>query len=208
MVAAGGAGLNINPRGRPGRAPVLVRLRLNSRNHAVSSVPRKKTREKRTFPLVGRTGAGNEGGKTEGTVRDASELTRPRAVNRVERTSSSTLTLTSYGKNRARVTSRRVAAATAHRAASIFRRARTNTTDTNDPRPTAGLKVRDWRWPRIGRVSVESRRRNRSEVLARGRERLGRFFDADLRRYVNRGKRAVRVSRGERTLRCRDPRNH
>lgn len=34
MVAAGGAGLNINPRGRPGRAPVLVRFRLNSRNHA------------------------------------------------------------------------------------------------------------------------------------------------------------------------------
>lgn len=34
MVAAGGAGLNINPRGRPGRAPVLVQFRLNSRNHA------------------------------------------------------------------------------------------------------------------------------------------------------------------------------
>lgn len=34
MVGDGGAGLNINPRGRPGRAPVLVRLRLNPRNHA------------------------------------------------------------------------------------------------------------------------------------------------------------------------------
>lgn len=34
MVAAGGAGLNINPRGCPGHAPVLVRFRLNSRNHA------------------------------------------------------------------------------------------------------------------------------------------------------------------------------
>lgn len=34
MVAAGGAGLNINPRGRPGRASVLVWSRLNSRNHA------------------------------------------------------------------------------------------------------------------------------------------------------------------------------
>jgi len=34
MVAAGGAGLNINPRGRPGRATVLVWFCLNSRNHA------------------------------------------------------------------------------------------------------------------------------------------------------------------------------
>lgn len=34
MVAAGGAGLNINPRGRPGRATVLVWFRLNPRNHA------------------------------------------------------------------------------------------------------------------------------------------------------------------------------
>lgn len=45
MVAAGGAGLNINPRGRPGHAPVLVRFHLNSRNHAAavarSSVPAK-----------------------------------------------------------------------------------------------------------------------------------------------------------------------
>lgn len=35
MVAAGGAGLNINPRGRPGHAP-LVRFHLNSRNHAAA----------------------------------------------------------------------------------------------------------------------------------------------------------------------------
>lgn len=40
MVAAGDAGLNINPRGRPGRAPVLVWFRLNSRNHAANVVAR------------------------------------------------------------------------------------------------------------------------------------------------------------------------
>lgn len=34
-VGTVGAGLNINPRGRPGRAPGLVLFRLNSRNHAV-----------------------------------------------------------------------------------------------------------------------------------------------------------------------------
>lgn len=107
MVAAGGAGLNINPRGRPGRAPVLVRLRLNSRNHAVVCRAEKRAKS-------GRFRSGTSGKaetarrrKLNETERDASELTRPRGVNRVERTSSLTLTLTSYGKNRAHVTSRR-----------------------------------------------------------------------------------------------------
>lgn len=58
-VAAGGAGLNINPRGRPGRAPVLVRLGLNPRNHAVDRraaylarvKPGKVVRARDTLPL-------------------------------------------------------------------------------------------------------------------------------------------------------------
>lgn len=45
MVAAGGAGLNINPRGRPGHTPVLVRFRFNSRNHAAKTSSRARRKQ-------------------------------------------------------------------------------------------------------------------------------------------------------------------
>jgi len=62
MVAAGGAGLNINPRGRPGRAPVLVRFCLNSRNHAavVARSVASSAREKRKIRACERTEGSTE----------------------------------------------------------------------------------------------------------------------------------------------------
>lgn len=93
MVAAGGAGLNINPRDRPGRASVLVRFRLNSRNHA--AVCRALgDREKRA--KSGRFRRGHAGERTERpqlerrrnvtVYRTTRARIDERAVNRVGRT--------------------------------------------------------------------------------------------------------------------------
>lgn len=66
MVAAGGAGLNINPRGRPGRAPVLVRLRLNPRNHAVGRPSPRALRESCRV-IRGKEGSSERERKARGT---------------------------------------------------------------------------------------------------------------------------------------------
>lgn len=101
MVAAGGAGLNINPRGRPGRTPVLVRFRFNSRNHAANVVARSSQTvpakdEKRACERTeGPTERGTEGGPD----RRMSSITRNRKSCRTsERSAATTLspTLTSY----------------------------------------------------------------------------------------------------------------
>lgn len=83
MVAAGGAGLNINPRGRPGRASVLVWSRLNSRNHAAvvarssQTVPAKNEKRARV-----RTKGSSER-RTKGDATGRRERADDHAVDRV-----------------------------------------------------------------------------------------------------------------------------
>lgn len=91
-VAASGAGLNINPRGRPGRAPGLVLFRLNSRNHAVDdarSLHKHGTREKyaQTLRRASDTRAARErkaAGTEKRKVTDDQKRVDAHAVDRAE----------------------------------------------------------------------------------------------------------------------------
>lgn len=140
MVAAGGAGLNINPRGRPGRAPALVRLRLNSRNHAAIA---------RAVVIREPTGC-RDANRFAGYHRGRRWLTEPRCIGRIEprrwiapdgRTTSTDASFQRTCIAR-RITSSYFTGL--HR----FFDALANATITNDP--AVGLEVRDCRWPRAG----------------------------------------------------------
>lgn len=143
MVAADGAGLNINPRGRPGRAPVLVRFRLNSRNHAavVARARRETKRPRKTCTCEQTEGPAER--RTEGNREsdDGSESTTTRwlASNKRPRRRRQRLTRDSLARaSRCATCCRGRCTTELHR----FFDALANTTDTNDPRPTADLKVR------------------------------------------------------------------
>lgn len=149
MVAAGGAGLNINPRGRPGHAPVLVRFHLNSRNHAAvvarlsQTVPAKT--EKRACE---RTKSRPRGEREVTKPDDGSESTTTRWLVSDKRAiddnvvvvvvNVDVLPVVASRARHIRTCCRGRCITELHR----FFDALANTTDTNDPRPTADLKVR------------------------------------------------------------------
>lgn len=146
MVAAGGAGLNINPRGRPGRAPVLVWFCLNSRNHAVasSSSSRRVAREKRKPRVRTNRRCPTERGGREPDDENESTTTRwvvsdQRAIVVVVVVDIDVDVLPMIVSRARHITAcyRGRCTTELHR----FFDALANT-DSNDPRPTAVLKVR------------------------------------------------------------------
>lgn len=160
MVAAGGAGLNINPRGRPGRAPGLVLFRLNSRNHAVDdarSLHKHDTREKyaQTLPHVKHDTRAHASRKTDWWRPDDRSAIDGRAVEiALNRTINDIVVVdvdvvNSAVHTIARALHYNVPPRPLHTGLHRFFDVLANTTDTNDPRPTAALKVRDCLWPRV-----------------------------------------------------------